>query len=268
MTSLLLHLLIALFIILYFQKVKPPIPKPKETKITLNLKNIVIPPKPPTPIVVPKALPQPIIKEIPKPIIKPIEPIIKPIPKEKIIKENKKILVQKNKEDNNITKVEPKKPKIVVSTPKVYKKRKTKNSSLANALMNSGKRLNLQESSPQPDYVSKMINRIYGKEFNSYNPEQKKFIKENLGDIHYITQKTLIRNGYPDIAIATQQQGTNIVSFYLHPNGDISDLRLKKAIGSTSLDQNTLNVIRIAYQNYPKPTKKTKIMFYVTYSLY
>jgi outer membrane biosynthesis protein TonB len=34
------------------------------------------------------------------------------------------------------------------------------------------------------------------------------------------------------------------------------------------LDQNTLEVIRIAYKNYPLPNKKTKIVFYVTYSIY
>ncbi|MFK5975203.1 MAG: TonB family protein [Sulfurovum sp.] len=295
-----LHLLIALAIVLYFSQMIPPKPKPKETKMTLNIKNFVPPPPiiVPKPIIIPKAQPivKPIVKKVtplpPKPKPKPKE-----IPKKKIVKETKQRFAKKTKEDNNITKVikkqtkikivrrkieKPKKVKVVkkskrvkrprirVMTQKRVKRRRVKRSrdSLANALMGSGRSVRLNRTTPRPSFVSRMIKNIYGKEFNRYSPQQKKFIKNNLGNIHRVTQKTLTINGYPSVAIATQQQGTNIVSFYIHPNGDISDLRLKKAIGYASLDQNTLNVIRIAYRNYPRPQKKTKIMFYVSYSLY
>lgn len=136
--------------------------------------------------------------------------------------------------------------------------------------MGSGttKRLKSTKSKPKSSYVNKMIRNIYGKEFKGYSQTQKKFIKNNLGNIHRITQRTLTINGYPAVAIATKQEGTNVVSFYLHPNGDISSLRLKTKIGYSSLDQNTLDVIRLAYKDYPLPKKKTKIMFYVSYSLY
>ena len=117
-------------------------------------------------------------------------------------------------------------------------------------------------------YSANMINKLYGSEFNGYTATQKKFIQHNLGIIHRITQRTLIRNGYPEVSVRTKQQGTNVVSFYLHPNGDISDLRLKRKIGYTALDKNTLEVIRIAYKDYPLPNQKTKIVFYVQYSIY
>ena len=97
---------------------------------------------------------------------------------------------------------------------------------------------------------------------------KKKFIKHNLGNIYRITQETLWQNGYPETAKRTHQSGTNVVSFYLHPNGDISNLKLKKRIGYRSLDKNTLEVIRIAYKDYPLPNQKTKIIFYVEYSIY
>jgi TonB family protein len=171
------------------------------------------------------------------------------------------------------------KKKKVVKKKKVTKKRvvkrkrpkrkKSKNP-LANALMGSGSSMYPSQSRPASSgsNVARMINQLYGKEFNGYSPTQKKFIKNNLGIIHQITQKTLWRNGYPETAKRTGQQGTNVVSFYLHPNGDISGLKLKKHIGYTSLDQNTLEVIRIAYKDYPLPNQKTKIVFYVQYSIY
>ncbi len=125
-----------------------------------------------------------------------------------------------------------------------------------------------RQQSSSGTYANRMIKNLYGGEFNSYSPTQKKFIRNNLGTIHRITQRTLTRNGYPRTAVRTRQQGTNVVSFYLHPNGDISGLRLRTRIGYQALDQNTLDVIRIAYKDYPLPNKKTKIMFYVTYSMY
>jgi protein TonB len=151
-------------------------------------------------------------------------------------------------------------------------KPKASKDALANALMGSGTSLYPKQPTPSANaketYAQKMIQQYYGLEFDTYSSEQKKFIKNNLTTIHRITQRTLTMNGYPDIAVRTGQQGMNVVSFYLHPNGDITELKLKRQIGYEALDSNTLDVIRIAYKDYPLPNKKTKIMFHVMYSLY
>ena len=223
-----------------------------------------------------------------------MEEVKKPEPKPETVKrksldESKKTFAVKSTEDNNITKVEPKpekkkivkkeikkEPKKKIEKPqkKVVKKTKPKRSkdALANALMGSGTSLYPQRFTPSKDvkdaYAKRMIQQHYGSEFETYTASQKKFIKNNLTTIHRITQRTLTINGYPEIAGQTGQQGMNVVSFYLHPNGDISDLKLRKEIGYEALDKNTLEVIRIAYKDYPLPNKKTKIMFHVQYSLY
>jgi TonB family protein len=264
-------------------------PPAQDKKISFDLQQIVMPPAPkPKPIVVPP-LPQPIVTPPkPEPIVeKKIEPEPETVPvKKKVLEENAKIFAQKSTEENNITKIEPKsqkkivkkeaqkKPakKRVVKKTETYRKPKRSNDPLANALMGSGTKMfpskANQQSSSSGSYGARMIKKLYGEEFHTYSETQKKFIKNNLGTIHRITQNTLTRNGYPDIAVRTRQQGTNIVSFYLHPNGDISGLKLKKHIGYAALDQNTLDVIRIAYKDYPLPNKKTKIIFYVKYSIY
>lgn len=283
MISLLLHLLILLLFTTNFKEVTF-LPKHKqEKKMTLNLKQIVTPKPKPKPIVKPPVQPKPIVEKIIPPTPKP-ETV-----KKKIVDESKKTFAVKSPEDNNITKIEPKpekkkkvvkkevtkKPKKKVVKKKVTKKRKPRRSkdSLANALMGSGTSMFPQQYTPPAPasrgaYGAQMIQRLYGSEFNTYSQTQKKFIKNNLGTIHRITQRTLSMNGYPSIAVRTGQQGTNIVSFYLHPNGDISNLRLKRDIGYQALDQNTLEVIRIAYKDYPLPNKKTRIIFHVQYSLY
>jgi TonB family protein len=295
--SLLLHLLILLLFTKNWEELTmAPPPKGKDKKISLNLQQMVTPPPPkPKPVPpTPKPKPVPVTQAIvtpPKPIVeKPIEPKseVQPI-KKKSLDESKKVFAQQSTEENNVTKIEPKPVKKVVKkeakkkpVKKVQKKstvkktkpfRQAKRSSdpLANMLMGSGTSMYpSQRSRPSSSgsYGARMINKLYGEEFNTYSETQKKFIKNNLGTIHSITQRTLTRNGYPDVAVRTRQQGTNIVSFYLHPNGDISDLKLKRHIGYQALDQNTLDVIRIAYKDYPLPNKKTKIIFYVKYSIY
>jgi protein TonB len=260
-------------------------PPAQDKKISLNLQQIITPPPPaPKPVVVPK-IPQPVVTPPkPEPVVeKKIEP---EQVKKKILDDSTKVYAQKSSEENNVTKPEPKvvkkiakktpvkKPvkKSVVKQTKRYTQPKRSSDPLANALMGSGTAMFPSKPTRKPSssgsYGAQMIKQLYGKEFNSFSETQKKFIEDNLGTIHRITQNTLTRNGYPEIAVRTRQQGTNIVSFYLHPNGDISDLRLKKHIGYEALDQNTLDVIRIAYKDYPLPNKKTKIIFYVKYSIY
>ncbi len=269
--------------------------------MTLNLKQVTTAPPAPKP----QPKPKPIVKpKKPMPVIPPpvlLKPIVgkKPEPKtieaprkEKILDVSSKDFAQKSTEENNLTKAkkekkivkkEVKKKKVVKkrTKPKKIKKakkaKKTKRSKdpLANFLMGSTKNFEYTKSpktsrrkSGSGSYGDRMIHNLYGPEFNTYTTTQKKFIRNNLGTIHRITQNTLTRNGYPYVAVRTRQQGTNIVSFYLHPNGDISGLRLKTPIGYATLDNNTLEVIRIAYKDYPLPNKKTRIIFYVTYSLY
>jgi len=298
---LLLHLLIILLFILAFEKVVFSPPSSKEQKITLNLSRFV-PPMPAVKPVVTPPLPSPLPLKppVPQPIAKkPVKKIITPVQtvKKKLLDDKKRLFVEKKeREENNVTKVTPRKKivkkqfqrtvkkrvkkrgkkksrkkkirKRIVKHTKSRKKQKRSKDPLANALMGSGTSMYpTRRVSTSGSYVNRMIKQLYGREFNTFSPAQKQFIKENLGSIHRITQRTLTRNGYPDIALRTQQQGTNVVTFYLHPNGNITGLRLKRRIGYTALDQNTLDVIRIAYKDYPRPKSKTKITFYVRYRL-
>ena len=109
------------------------------------------------------------------------------------------------------------------------------------------------------------IKELYGDEIYSMNFEERKFIENNLSSIGKITQKYL---KYPRIAGRLGQEGDNIVEFYLHPNGDISDLKLITPLGYQILDDNTIRTVEIAYKDYPYPTRKTKIRIRVMYRIY
>lgn len=115
------------------------------------------------------------------------------------------------------------------------------------------------------DMSNQEIKDLYGEEFGSLDTEQRKFIKDNLSGIGRITQRYL---KYPTIAGKMGQQGDNIVEFYLHPNGDISELKLLTPSGFRLLDDNSMHTIRIAYKDYPYPSVKTKIRIRVMYRVY
>jgi len=295
MLSFLLHVLILLLFTISFEKIVYHEPPAAEKKINLNIKQFKSQP------------PIPITQPITKPVVKKqiIKKFTKKIPqatqrskiKKKLLDTKNRLIAQKSNEENNVSKViktkitkKSKAKKIVKKRPKkvvkkikkkivkrqkikkqklVKKKRRNKKHSkdpLANAIMSaSTPRVSSRRSSSSN---MRMIKKFYGSEFNGFSNNQKKFIRKNLGSIYRITQRTLTRNGYPEVAIRTHQQGTQLVTFYLHPNGNITKLRLKKRIGYASLDKNTIRVIRIAYKDYPRPKTKTKISFYVEYSLY
>ncbi|CBG39744.1 energy transducer TonB [Helicobacter mustelae] len=109
------------------------------------------------------------------------------------------------------------------------------------------------------------IDDLYGEEFGDLGTAEKDFIRDNLRNIGRITQKYL---QYPRVAAYFGQSGVNAVEFYLHPNGDISDLKIIRSSGLNSFDNNTLNTIQIAYKDYPRPKVKTLIRINVTYSYY
>jgi TonB family protein len=296
--SFLLHLLLfwLLFVSVKKWETPPPAVSKKVQKMTLNLSQF----QPPAPKPKPKPKPQP-PKPQPKPEEKPVVKEKKKIVQTSAVSAKKKVVqkkkrpevVQKAPDENNATKVvrkkteKKKRQKVAKAKPHHSKKKKKKivkkkplpkhfrlpkkhtRDKLANALLGGkSSKVKPQRNRAPSHAADRMIRQLYGKEFYHFTKTQQKFIRDNLSEIYRITQNTLYMNGYPEVAVRTQQQGVNIVSFYLHPNGDISQLRLVKPMGYEALDQNTIAVIQIAYKDYPRPKTKTKIVFYVNYRLY
>ncbi len=166
----------------------------------------------------------------------------KPLPRQEKVKDKKTIEIPKQQEIVKQTKEEVKQPSV---------------SSLESALKVPQKR--------QVDELTQSYIDLYGDEFMTFSNETKEFLKENLSDIGRITQKYLM---YPSISIRIKQQGMNVVEFFLHPNGDITNLKLIKSSTYSALDSNSIHTIKVAYKDYPKPKEITKIRIFVYYKLY
>ena len=280
--SLLIYALFIWLYLTYFSKIQTPLVEPNHHVIKIDIRDIPLPAKPVAQKKIEKKSVEkkPVVKKEPlvqKKIVKKKKVVKKKIAKKKIVKKPvKKIVVKKKKiikkpiveevplieetaVDNFIEEM------VYIPEPMINPKPKE-----PQAQSNDLGSFFATPSTPvsSRSYPNNKIRKLYGAGFHDFTPTQKKFIENNLDTIQEITQQTLTRRGYPEGAGRTGQEGTNVVSFNLHPNGDISDLRLKTRIGYRALDENTLSLIRVAYMDYPYPSTTTKIIFYVTYSIY
>jgi len=211
-------------------------------------------------------------REIKKPELKKTKPKnYKVVDKKKIVPQKKKPITKKAKKiiPKPVKKVEVKPtptkqiPKKVEIKPQ--EKRKTiKEKSLENYLLEEPLPLDMN----MLDDITKEYLRAYGKEYNSFTNVQKVFLQNNLNKFTRITQRVLTKMGYPRLAARLKLSGMNFVEFIFHPNGDISDLKITLGSGYKVFDKYTLELIEIAYKEYPRPKEATKIKFKVTYRAY
>jgi protein TonB len=173
-----------------------------------------------------------------KKIATPIKPLVKKEQKNKLLKEVKL----------------REKPKIKKSKPFEIPKKE----SLESFLSQSDK----QDNQDNIDEETKRYIKLYGAEFESYPQNIKQYLISNLSKIAQITQSYL---RYPPIAAKLKLHGNNIIEFILHPNGDITDVKLLLSSFHESLDENTIRTIEIAYKDYPRPLEATKIRIIVSY---
>lgn len=127
--------------------------------------------------------------------------------------------------------------------------------------------INYITSRQAPSDVKQEIFELYGDELGDYGLAEIDFLLDNLRDIGRITQYHINRRGFPQAAKLLNQQGKNIIEFYLHPNGDISNLRVVSSANSVILDNDMMTNIKVAFREYPRPTTKVKIRFYMEYIL-
>lgn len=154
-----------------------------------------------------------------------------------------------------------------VSKKKLKNKPKEVSRIIDSAIKSYKKNINNKDISKDDDKIdnrTKQYIKLYGDDFKNYDKVTKLFIINHIKDIGYITQQFL---EYPYLSIQASQSGMNVVSFFLHPNGKITNLKIEKSSKYFLLDDNTIETIQKAYEQYPKPSKTTLIKIFVTYIL-
>lgn len=183
--------------------------------------------------------------------------------------------IASQKEAKPLKKEEPK-PKKEITKEKVEIKELKEAKSFQEKILKESSKLQeqtLENFLSQKDtiYNNEVFNELkelYGKEYDDFTTVQKAYLEKNINNFQIITQRVLNRLGYPHEAVRLKITGINIVEFIFHPNGDISDLKIIQSSGYSILDNRTLELIQIAYKEYPKPQTPTLLRFKVFYRLY
>lgn len=180
---------------------------------------------------------------------------------EKIIE--KQIKVPKNESENKIA--QNTKKSADIKQAKEMQKNILKET---NALQEKTLENFLSQKEPINKNILNELEKLYGEEYKNFTKVQKAYLEKNLNNFQVITQRVLDRMGYPELAAKQKIGGINTVEFIFYPNGDISDLRIINSSGYSVLDKHSIELIEIAYKDYPKPTEPIKIRFRVFYRAY
>ncbi len=290
--ALMFHLLlILLFLLLGFYS--PPVEKvepPKENRIKVSLKEkpkvaknapVKNKTKPKKAELMPKGKQlkkiqnKPFIKHKPKPPVKPQKPVTKietkkPVPKKPKVAplppEKPYIPVKKKP----VAKVEPVKEKTVTKVDENKTKPPKKESSglyslLSKKVTKAPAKESTKRTQKQKNKLISNIKDAYGETFGELSPGEQKYILDNQEIMRRITQQVLNRVGRINIPREFRANSSNIVEFYLYPNGDISEIKFVAKSNFYILDDTTKETIEYAYSKYPRPKQKTRIRYKVGY---
>jgi len=234
------------------QKVKPsPIapPMPKGSQLKKIIKAPPVKYEPKKPVKKPKLNPKPKPKKpLPKP--KP-QPKVEPLPPQKPY-------------------IPLLKPKTEAIKEKKAEKKKKKKKSLFDILSeDKSSKEQKEDKKAQPSGASagKNIKELYGNEWGELTPGQQKYIIDNEEIMRRITQQVLTRVARVNLKNNLNVNRSNVIEFYLHPNGDMSDFRFLEKSGYYTLDDTTKETIEYAYSRYPRPKEKILIRYNVYYNL-
>lgn len=115
--------------------------------------------------------------------------------------------------------------------------------------------------------INQNIKELYGKEFGRLSAGQQEYILDNQEIMRRITQEVLNRQASVTNLNGLNVNTNNVIEFYLHPNGDMSDFKFLNKSGYFLLEDITKSTIDYAYSKYPRPKEKTLIRYNVFYNL-
>ena len=111
------------------------------------------------------------------------------------------------------------------------------------------------------------MKKLYGNEWGKLTQGQQKYMIDNQEIMRRITQSVLTRVASVNLSNNINVNRVNVIEFYLHPNGDMTDFRFLSKSGFFVLDETTKETIEYAYSRYPRPKEKILIRYNVYYNL-
>jgi len=264
--ALFVALLIHLLFLILFIFLGTVVPSPKEEiepeqKIKISLKEL---PKKYKESGLNKQKPQPTKIAPPMPKGKQLKKIVKPkeLPKKRVLNKPKPKIEPKLKPQPKVAPLPQKKPFIPLIEKKeqdpmawMYEDKSKEDKNKKKKKVTSGGSINQN------------IKELYGEEFGKLTSGQQQYIIDNQEIMRRITQEVLTRVARVNLSNDLNVNRNNVIEFYLHPNGDMTDFKFLSKSGYYVLDDTTRETIEYAYSRYPRPQEKTLIRYNVYYNL-
>ncbi|GEM_PF-2009830 len=149
---------------------------------------------------------------------------------------------------------------IDISPQPRHAKQEDQKSELQNILSSSENNIN-------PDRTFTQVKSLYGDKLNGLDDGEKEYIISNFKLMRRITQEILNRYGSSQIPSDLHVNDSNLIEFYLHPDGSISDINFIKKSKEELLNEITQKTIQLASKKYTHPKQKTLIRYHVSYKL-
>lgn len=111
------------------------------------------------------------------------------------------------------------------------------------------------------------MKKLYGSDWNKLTSGQQQYMIDNQEIMRRITQSVLTRVASVNLSKNINVNRVNVIEFYLHPNGDMTDFKFLSKSGFFVLDETTKETIEYAYSRYPRPKEKILIRYNVYYNL-
>lgn len=255
MIAIVLHLIVTSLVYLFLTN-KPFLTEPiLEKRMSVSLKETFISP-PKEHLVKAKAIhPKPTVKTPPKtPISQNIQkPIMAATPTKPLMTQTSEPLFEENK-PQPMPKKEPPRPNI--ETPRVVQQNKEHG---LYDFLSKPEPKSPDTSDSGTTKVNNNIQRAYGEKFNTLSQGEQKFILDNMTKMLIISNNVLRRYEPARIPSNFTGRGEVLLEFYLHPNGDITDLKILKASNYSMMNDLFLETINLSFSKYPHPEQKTLI---------
>ncbi|PAF42413.1 TonB family protein [Helicobacter sp. 11S02629-2] len=124
----------------------------------------------------------------------------------------------------------------------------------------SAANLSLQDSiNALPPSAREDIADLYGEKFGNMSLEDKKYIVDSYMLNGQVFQYYANRLGYPSIAAYFGQQGVGVVEFTLYPDGHISDVKIIKSSTFSAIDDQIIELVKLAAKDLKRPPKPIPI---------
>lgn len=240
----------------------PPMPKGSQLEKVTKAKPFPtpqeqLPVSPPTPVRPQQTIPKPKKMAVPqKPKTEPIPPKQPYIPFTKApepLAESPKEPTKSEPTEANATKA-PKEHSTLFA--KLSKKQKIAPSPSSAA-----------ENYKREGRIPKDIREAYGDTFGKLSEGEQKYLLDNQEIMRRLTQAQLNDTGRTMIPNALRVNDDNIIEFYLHPDGSMTDFRYVHHSNFSLLDEVTKDTIESVYWKYPRPKQKTLIRYKFGYYL-